>query len=1209
MLTFRVGAAGSPGAAKKMAEHLVTQTLPETASALASYYQRAIGAEGGSVAGDDPQAADAVQPGTRPEPRRDMDPRLAALLGIDLTRPTSREEIANLLAGQRTDGEPIPGKQYQKATLPLAEIFGLDPLRAPSPEELALVLEGKRADGTALDPEAAAAALMRLRKLLGAENGKVLTEPERVQILAGKTAKGEDITSIEWRRVLTTARAPVGYVDFTFSADKSVSLAWAFAPTEAERNAIAVAHRDAVHRTMLLVAETIGQARRGQGGRYGAETGAIGWISFDHYAARPTLEIARAKPDGTVETELVTVKVAGDPQLHTHVAVPNAVLTPSGRVGSLDTMRMHHKIHEWGAIYQAHLAQNLRALGADVVLDEKLGSARLSAVPDSVRSAFSKRTRDAVEDARRFAASAGMDWERMSPEERIKLFKSGAFASRIEKGDDLSDFSSWRHQIEALGYHHRSVLDPAHPAKAVPEKVRPEQAYEVGARLLAQAFERRAVISETDARVAAARALIAAGIKGAAEVDAVRQEFSRRGLPVSGVAAAPETSVRSFTTRLIEMPIAHGAARGEGGEPAPAEAGVETRITTRAHLAQETGLIELARKHGSDRRGLLDQKKIERAVAMSGLEFAGEHGRAQRRLIDHLGMSGRFAVAIGAAGAGKTTLLRPLVAAWHAERADIYGLSLGWRQARELAEAGLAVHGRDTVAATSVFIDRVKSGRITVSEKSVVVIDELATIGTKQLLELLRLQDRYGFRMVAVGDPKQCQAIEAGFVTRLLETALGALPSIETSVRQTDPRAREITDLLRRREAATALEMKRQDGTAEIVPGGYREIVARAADLWHERRAANAGRAGYTLTVSAPTNDDARAIGEAIRARLQAEGALGRNRKILAATDPNSGADYALPIAAGDRVRLFARTNAKFREPAPAKAGGRSGAIGDNGSILEVRSVRHDGLVLRNDKGSEGLVRWESLADPDTGRLRITYGYAMTTNTAQGITSAEHIFVCPRGSQTTDGHRSYVSGSRHRDRDYWLTSEGAEKQEVVNRRPLGDPRPVGSADLWMNWARNISRAPEKLNATDLVREADEARRTAARDFLKGMAKHEERTERGRKSGELARRFERGRAQTHAAESGLAVTFGDRYRRAEQTLERLSRAAAAVRKNIAEQLRCARPIIERASEEAKTRLSRLLHAESRRRKDERRRHDPENEHTLRRRQSRRRGRVQ
>lgn len=1176
MLTFRVGAAGSASAAKKMAEHLVTQTLPETAAALAAYYQRAIGAEGVSAFGDDPQATHAVQPGTRPEPRRDMDPRLAALLGIDLTRSPTQEEIANLLGGQRSDGAPIPGKQYQKATLPLAEIFGLDPLRAPSREELAHILDGRRADGVALAPEEAAAALVRLRKLLGAASGKALSDAERAEILVGRSATGEAIGALAWRRILSASKAPIGYVDFTFSADKSVSLAWAFAPTEAERNAIAQAHRDAVHRTMLLVAETVGQARKGQGGRGGAEPGAIGWISFDHYAARPTLEIARTKPDGTVETALVTVKVAGDPQLHTHVAVPNAVLTQSGRIGSLDTMRMHHKIHEWGAIYQAHLAQNLRTLGAKVVLDERLGAARLAAIPDAVRDAFSKRTRDAAEDAKRFAAAAGMKWERMAPEERIKLFKSGAFASRIEKGDDLSDFASWQRQLAALGYRHKSVLDPARPVKTATAAERLAQAYETGARLLAQAFERRAVIGEADARVAAARALIATGIDSAGDVDRVRQQLSRQGLPVSGAGSAPETGVRSFTTQLIEVPVAHND--GQTGADI-----VETRITTRAHLAQETALIALAKKHAADRSDLLDHTAIDRAVADSGLTFAGAHGRVQRRLIDHLGTSGRFAVAIGAAGAGKTALLRPLVAAWHAEGADIHGLSLGWRQARDLAEAGLhepapapirglapAGEGGDSVAATSVFIDRVKSGRFTVSEKSVVVIDELATIGTRQLLELLRLQDRYGFRMVAIGDPKQCQAIEAGFVTRLLEKALGPIPTIETSVRQTDPRSRQITELLRQGEASAALDMKREDGTAEIVPGGYRDTVARAAALWHERRAANAGRVGYALTVSAPTNDDARAIGEAIRARLQTDGSLGRNRKIVEATDPNSGADYRLPIAIGDQVRLFARTNAKL-------AGGQVGAIGDNGSIVEVRSVRHDGLLLRNAKGTEGFVRWETFADPRTGRLRLTYGYAMTTNTAQGITSTEHIFVTPRGSQTTDGHRSYVSGSRHRERDYWLTSEGAEKHEVVNRRPLGDPRPVGAADLWMNWARNLSRAPEKLNATDLVQEADAVRRRAAQAFVAGMA----RLEQGGDRDALRRQWERGSARRQAAASGLVDAFIAGNRQGQQSVDRLSRVAGAVHKAVAVQFAGARPLIERASAGVRWQFSRILRTEVRR----------------------------
>ena len=87
----------------------------------------------------------------------------------------------------------------------------------------------------ALAPETAAAALVRLRKLLGADSGKALTDAERGEILDGRSATAEALGALAWRRILSASKAPIGYVDFTFSADKSVSLAWAFAPTEAER--------------------------------------------------------------------------------------------------------------------------------------------------------------------------------------------------------------------------------------------------------------------------------------------------------------------------------------------------------------------------------------------------------------------------------------------------------------------------------------------------------------------------------------------------------------------------------------------------------------------------------------------------------------------------------------------------------------------------------------------------------------------------------------------------------------------------------------------------------------------------------------------------------------------------------------------------------------------------------------------------------------
>ena len=83
-------------------------------------------------------------------------------------------------------------------------------------------------------------------------------------------------------------------------------------------------------------------------------------------------------------------------------------------------------------------------------------------------------------------------------------------------------------------------------------------------------------------------------------------------------------------------------------------------------------------------------------------------------------------------------------------------------------------------------------------------------------------------------------------------------------------------------------------------------------------------------------------------------GELGADVVSLRATD-QAGAAYDLTLAPGDRVRLFDRLNARFLD------GGR-GNIGHNGSVLEVRDVTAEGIVLRTAAGRDGLVSWESSA-------------------------------------------------------------------------------------------------------------------------------------------------------------------------------------------------------------------------------------------------------
>ena len=155
--------------------------------------------------------------------------------------------------------------------------------------------------------------------------------------------------------------------------------------------------------TMRLIARDLGWARRGNGGQEGAERGAVGWVSFRHFTARPTLTVQDG-PDGI--TYLAEVPVPGDPQGHIHNAFFNLVATDEGHVGSLDTKQLTKaRIQKYGAYYQAMLADELRKLGARVGYDTSEKAIVLLAIPGNANEFFSKGHKTVV--ARRKNSPSG----------------------------------------------------------------------------------------------------------------------------------------------------------------------------------------------------------------------------------------------------------------------------------------------------------------------------------------------------------------------------------------------------------------------------------------------------------------------------------------------------------------------------------------------------------------------------------------------------------------------------------------------------------------------------------------------------------------------------------------------------------------------------------------------------------------------------------
>jgi len=893
----------------------------------------------------------------------------------------------------------------------VAQALGLNPNCAPQNEELDRLFEGKRAD-----------------------------------------------TGAAWSK---NKREISGY-DFTFSPHKSVTLAAEFAASPAESAAIREAIWRANEAAMRYIAQEIGYARRGNGGQDGAEPGDVGWVSFRHHIARPTLPVRDGR---TGATYLMEAPIAGDPHDHIHNAMFNLVVTEDGRVGSLDTQRLHSRVHEFGAFAQAVLADELRRLGISVGYDEKEQAVVALGIPQIAVETFSKSREQILGNAKAFADAQGLDWNEISAEKKAEILSQAGLAARLEKHGSKNDRDIWRAQADAIGWTHATVLNEmAHPV--LPDAERFERAYAFAARHLAREFHTAAVIDHDKLRTYAARGLIAVGVAGGdKDIDHVVALIEQKGIELKGE-----------NVTLVSAWIKTKSASGSTKEA--------LRVTNSAQIRVEEDLKREAARAALDKSGSLPTAAIRQAIAGSGLDFESEpdHGAAQKAAIYALGRGGALTLLTGVAGAGKSTLLRPLVTAWKADTRfdargrEIIGVSTAWNQADQLQETGI-----EWTRALDPFLKAVEKGEIALTQNTILVIDEISQIAPRPMLQLLELQARTGMTIKALGDREQAQAIEAGDTIEIIRRALpkSERPEILSTIRQLKTRDREIAGLFRDANAKEALEMKRDDGTAILAGGDYDQVVARIADLYLTRRdILQAAGSKRGITISALTNEDAANISKAIRSRLKERGEIGANEIVYRAVAPGGDKDrrlFELPVAIGDSLRLYQRTRATVH--------GKNVPFGNNGHIVKVVGQNADGLVLEDKKGRIGEAAWENLIDKKTGRLMLGFGHALTIDAAQGLTSDEHINALPRGTAGITAFKAYVAESRAKGDTWTIISEAAVFEAEKRSRALGDAKPVEFADLWKRIGADMSEKPYKALALDLVDATRRARNRTVDSFI------------------------------------------------------------------------------------------------------------------------------
>ncbi len=271
--------------------------------------------------------------------------------------------------------------------------------------------------------------------------------------------------------------------DCTFSAPKSVSVAWGLADEDLQQS-IADAH-DAAVRAGLDYLENKAFSSRDRDG--GQPLQGIIAATFQHGTSREQ-----------------------DPQLHTHCAIANLGLREDGTVCALD-FDSRWKMAA-GAVYRAELAKRIQELGFKVERDAK--SFKLSAVPEPICKLFSKR-RKQIES---YLTEKGF--------ESAKAANVAALATRKSKESPDRGIlkAQWLREAEQAGYSPEALKAMLTPAQSIAH----EQPKLDIPSLISGLTQQESTF--TRQQLEAVIAVEAQGIHGASEISAIVERAVRQRL-------------------------------------------------------------------------------------------------------------------------------------------------------------------------------------------------------------------------------------------------------------------------------------------------------------------------------------------------------------------------------------------------------------------------------------------------------------------------------------------------------------------------------------------------------------------------------------------------------------------------------------------------------------------------------------------------------
>ncbi len=840
-------------------------------------------------------------------------------------------------------------------------------------------------------------------------------------------------------RISRQATTAVAGYDLSFSPVKSVSTLWAVAPREVAMT-IERAHDDAVRDTLTWLENNATYTRRGKGGVAQVEVDGLIAAAFTHRDSR-----------------------AGDPDLHTHVAVSNKVRAKDGQWLALDGRPLFKNnvaaSERYNTRLEVLLIERLGLRFADRVGTDpsKRPIREIIGIDGALPRHWSKRR--ASIDVRRAALSAQFQADHgrpPTPTEALELAQQANLETRQRKHEPRSyaeQRATWRAEAVAVLGSDAGLRDYLQQALHAPwrrqphQRVTPKWVHEAAREVLETVQASRAVWQENHVRAEAERRVRAAGVR-VGEVDRAVDAIVARAL-------SPTLSLPLDSAEPSSEPA--GLRRSDG-------ASVYTVAGSKLYTSQDIVAAEHAIVAAAERT---DGRVISAAAIDVALLESTANGvdlnPGQVQLVRELATSGaRVQLALAPAGTGKTTAMRTLSRAWTAADANsaaggsVVGLAPSAAAAavlRDELSTSTAATDTDTLAKLIHCLQTgiaVPDWVTAIGPDTLVVIDEAGMTGTRELATAVEYVMDRGGSVRLIGDDQQLAAIGAGGVLRDIAEVNGAV-TLSQVMRFTDP----TTGAPNNAEGAASLALRDGDPAAiayytdnnRVHVGDLSTATGEAYSAWSADRAA-----GRDAIMLAPTRDMVAELNDrARRDRLDTSPTPTGRQATLADQSQASAGDAILtrrnnrtiPIGAHDWVK--------------------------NGDRWLVERVRESGAldVVHHDTGRHITLPADYVAE------HVSLGYASTVHGAQGIT-ADTCYTVATGEESRQLLYVALTRGRHSNHVYLTTAGDGDPHSVITRDALLPPTAV---DIL---TRVLARDGAPVSATSTERTAtDPAVRLAA----------------------------------------------------------------------------------------------------------------------------------